>query len=65
MSDYTSIEHDAETNETIEREMTQDEIDALMAMSATFMESTTIETENEPMPFEPSEPNPLPTDTTQ
>ena len=60
MSDYTSIEYNAETGETIERTMTQDEIDALMVMSATFMESITIETENAPMPFEPSEPNPLP-----
>lgn len=63
MSDYISIEYDAETDETVERVMTQEEIDAIMAASVTFMESmTTEQITDEPMPFEPTEPNPLPED---
>lgn len=60
MSDYMAIEHDAETDESVERVMTQDEIEEIMALSAALMQSVTIETANEPMPFEPLEPNPLP-----
>jgi hypothetical protein len=66
MSDYIAIEHNAETGETIERTMTQDEIDALMATFAGFNESTIVEHElDSDLPILASEPNPLPTDTTQ
>jgi hypothetical protein len=63
MSDCIASEHDAETGETVERVMTQEEIDAIMAASVAFMESmATEQIADEPMPFEPTEPNPLPED---
>ena len=66
MSDYISIEHDAETGETTERTMTQSEIDALMETFAGFNEPTIVEPElADGLPIVDSEPNPLPTDTTQ
>ena len=43
MSDYTAIEHDAVTGETIERTMTQSEIDALTKTFVGFNEPTIIE----------------------
>lgn len=43
MSDYMIAEHDAETGVTVERAMTQDEIDALMATFIGFNESVTVE----------------------
>jgi hypothetical protein len=61
MSDYIAIEHNAETNETIERTMTQDEIDALMATFAGFNESTIIEADtDDELPSLNIESNPLP-----
>jgi len=66
MSDYTAVEHDAETNETIERVMTQSEINALMETFDGFNESITIESDtNDQLPIVDSEPNPLPIDTTE
>jgi hypothetical protein len=65
MSDYIAIEHNAETGETIERTMTQDEIDAMMETFAGFTESTIVESESDSdLPILDSEPNPLPEDTT-
>jgi uncharacterized ParB-like nuclease family protein len=66
MSDYTAIEHNAETGETIERTMTQNEIDAMMETFAGFNESTIVELESDSdLPILAGELNPLPTDTTQ
>ncbi len=63
MNEYIAVHYDIETGETVERVMTQDEIDEIMAASVAFMESmTTEQTTDEPMPFEPTEPNPLPED---
>ena len=64
MSDYTITEHDAETGETTERTMTQDEIDALMATFVGFSESVVVEPDLGELPIIDSEPNPLPEDTT-
>jgi antibiotic biosynthesis monooxygenase (ABM) superfamily enzyme len=63
MSDYIAIEHNAETGETIERTMTQDEIDALMATFAGFNESTIVEPDTDnSLPNLDSGTNPLPED---
>lgn len=64
MSDYLAVEHDAETDETVERVMTQDEIDLINALTFTLGETVENETTSA-LPFEPAEINPLPTDTTQ
>ena len=65
MSDYISIEHDAETGETTERTMTQSEIDALMETFNGFNEPTIVEPElADGLPFVETT-NPPPTDTTQ
>jgi len=45
MSDYIAVEHDAETDETVERVMTQSEIDALMETFDAFSEPIVIEAE--------------------
>jgi hypothetical protein len=61
MSDYIAIEHNAETDETIERTMTQDEIDAMMETFAGFNESTIIEADtDDELPSLNIESNPLP-----
>jgi hypothetical protein len=66
MSDYIAIEHNAETGETIERTMTQDEIDALTETFAGFNESIVVEPElDSDLPILAGELNELPTDTTQ
>lgn len=62
MSDYLAVEYDVETDEIVERVMTQDELDLINALSITLGETASEET-TDLMPFEPSEPNPLPTDT--
>jgi len=64
MSDFIAIEHNAETGETIERTMTQGEIDALMTTFAGFNESVTIEPDtDDEFPFIETT-NPPPEDTT-
>lgn len=62
MSDYIAIEHDAETDETVERVMTQDEIDALMATFIGFNESVTVDTDAGEPPIIETALNPLPKD---
>jgi len=63
MSDYMSVTHDAETGETVERAMTQDELDAMMATFAGFTESVTIQPDMaDELPFVETT-NPPPEDT--
>ena len=62
MSDYLAVEYDAETDETIERVMTQEELDLINALTFTLGETAENETTSA-LPFEPAEPNPIPEDT--